>query len=98
MLPKHKKDAESSEYQGDSSNSAQRFDPNDKLLSLPEVQCIVPLSKSRIYHLLSKGSFPAPVKIGQVRSCWLSSEIHEYVQSRLDERNSKQLQNNGGAT
>lgn len=74
------------------------FDPNDKLLSLPEVQHIVPLSKSRIYFLMTQGSFPEPIKIGQSRSYWLTSEIHEYLQSRLDERNSKQLQKEGGET
>jgi predicted DNA-binding transcriptional regulator AlpA len=76
----------------------QIFNPEDRLLCLGEVQRILPLSKSRIYYLISIGEFIPPIKIGQSKSYWLSSEIHEYVQSRLDERNSKQLQNNGGAT
>jgi prophage regulatory protein len=98
MPQEHKNVEENSGNKNYPFNTARIFDPNDKLLSLPEVQYIVPLSKSRIYHLLSEGSFPAPIKIGQVRSCWLSSEIHEYVQKRLDERNSKQLLKEGAGT
>ena len=72
----------------------QIFDPNDRLLCLGEVQRILPLSKSRIYHLISIGEFISPIKIGQSKSYWLQSEVIKYVQSRLDERNSKQLQKN----
>ena len=98
MPQERKSTEENSDNQSYLFNTARIFDPNDKLLSLHEVQYIIPLSKSRIYHLLSEGSFPAPIKISQVKNCWLSSEIHEYVQKRIDERNSKQLQKEGSGT
>jgi len=76
------------------------FDPNDKLLSIGEVQRILRISKSRIYTLISLGEFMPPIKIGRVKSFWLTSEVIAYAQSRLDERNVKQrnLKIVGGTT
>jgi len=71
------------------------FDPNDKLLSIGEVQRILRISKSRIYTLISMDEFPLPIRVGQSKKFWLSSEIQNYLQTRLDERNAKHLQRDG---
>jgi len=39
-------------------------DPSNTLIRLPEVQAIVPYSRSMIYRLVARGEFPAPVKLG----------------------------------
>lgn len=55
------------------------------LIRLADVVRIVGLRKSQIYKLISHGGFPAPVKIGRA-SRWAASEIADWVQARLAER------------
>lgn len=51
---------------------------NEKLLKLPQVKSIIPLSKCQIYILIKKEEFPKPLKIGRT-SLWKLSEIEEYI-------------------
>lgn len=48
------------------------------LLRLRQVQTFLPVSKTQIYNLISKGVFPAPVKMGKT-SFWRSGDVLEYV-------------------
>ncbi len=48
------------------------------LLRLRQVQKFFPVSKTQIYNLISKGVFPAPVKLGKT-SFWRSGDVLEYV-------------------
>ena len=37
---------------------------------LPDVQRLVPLSRSRLYELIADGRFPAPIKLSDRASAW----------------------------
>jgi prophage regulatory protein len=56
------------------------------LLRLRQVQEIVPYSSSSIYHMVANGDFPAPIKLGPRASAWVESEIHSWVDSRIQMR------------
>ena len=58
----------------------------DILFRMPELQKHVPLSRSHIYSMISKGQFPAPIKLGPRASAWLASEIDEWLQERIHRR------------
>ena len=58
------------------------------ILRLPAVMLKTSLSKSSIYRFESLGQFPKRVRIGQNSTGWLSSEIDEFIASRLRVSNS----------
>lgn len=60
------------------------------LIRLPQVQSIVPFSRSTIYSLISNGSFPAPVKLGPRASAWVKSEVEAWAEDRIASRNSSE--------
>lgn len=47
------------------------------------VQQRTDLSRSTIYHLIKKGAFPKPRKLGQRASGWDSLEVQEWIDSRM---------------
>lgn len=49
-----------------------------RLLRLPQVQELLPLSQSWIYEKVKVGDFPAPVKIGR-SSFWKLKDVEEYL-------------------
>jgi len=54
------------------------------LLRLPQVQEIVPYSRSAIYAMISKGEFPKPIKLGPRVSAWVRSEVVQWAaESRI---------------
>ncbi|MAC33796.1 MAG: transcriptional regulator [Haliea sp.] len=66
---------------------AQRPDPTKALIRLPQVQRIIPYSRSTIYKLIASGDFPAPVKLqGGRASAWVQSEILEHAESLIAQR------------
>ena len=61
-------------------------DSTKTLLRLPQVQAIVPYSRSTIYAKVASGEFPAPVKLGPRASAWVESEILAYAEERIAQR------------
>ncbi len=58
-----------------------------KLLSLADLKHKgIPLCNSQIYRLISKGTFPKPIKIGERRNAWIESEIDCWIRGRMAER------------
>ncbi|MFV0478279.1 MAG: helix-turn-helix transcriptional regulator [Parahaliea sp.] len=55
-------------------------------LRLPQVQAIVPYSRSMIYTMIADGEFPPPVKLGKRASAWVKSEVEAWAESRIAER------------
>jgi prophage regulatory protein len=53
-------------------------------MRLPDVRRRVGLSRSSIYLRISRGEFPAPVRIGDNSVAWISSEIDRWIESRID--------------
>ena len=55
-------------------------------IRLPEVRQKVGMSKSYIYDLISQDKFPKPVKVSSRISCWVTAEVEQWVQERIDAR------------
>ena len=58
-----------------------------RFLRLPQVEEKTGLKKSTIYSLVATGDFPAPVKLGQRCSAWVESEIEDWQDARITNRN-----------
>jgi len=52
-------------------------------IRLPLVKARTGLSRSSIYLKVSQGEFPAPISLGSRAVGWLSSEIDEWIASRV---------------
>lgn len=44
------------------------------------------LGKSAIYQKISEGTFPAPVKLTERAVGWIESEVDEWIEQRIAER------------
>ena len=51
-----------------------------KFLRLKEVEKKVGWKKTKIYAMIKESAFPAPKKFNR-SSCWLSSEIEEWIKN-----------------
>ena len=60
-----------------------------KLVSKKELKtvCGIPYSPQHIARLEAAGDFPKRIKLGQCRVAWLLSEVEEWIDQRLDNRN-----------
>lgn len=54
------------------------------ILRLPQVKERVGLGRSKIYDMIKKGEFPAPIKIASHASGWNSDAVQSWVDARLD--------------
>ncbi|MBE5252035.1 helix-turn-helix transcriptional regulator [Mixta mediterraneensis] len=59
---------------------------NDRFLRLPEVIHITGLSRSTIYDLISRSTFPAQITLGGKNVAWLASEISVWMNERIAAR------------
>jgi prophage regulatory protein len=57
-----------------------------RLLRLPEVAHYTGLRRSQIYRLAADGEFPKPCKIGSRASAWIESEVIDWVEARIAQR------------
>ena len=60
-----------------------------KLLRLPEVISRTRYKHSNIYQLTNLGDFPRSVQLGPRAVAWLSSEIDQWIDERVKERDQK---------
>ena len=60
-----------------------------KLLRLPEVISRTGYKRSNIYQLMNLGDFPKSVQQGPRAVAWLSSEIDQWIDDRVKERDQK---------
>lgn len=56
-----------------------------KMLRLPDVKKIVPISTAQIYKLMAAGEFPKQIKVGG-SSLWLLSDIEKYIQDQIESK------------
>jgi prophage regulatory protein len=56
------------------------------LLRLPEVKRRTGKCRSDIYRAIGKGTFPAPVKVGERASAWPEHEVAAWIAERIDAR------------
>lgn len=57
-----------------------------RFIRIKEVINQTGFSKSHIYTLARKGLFPKPVRLSESSVAWLESEVHEWMQTRIDAR------------
>jgi len=55
-------------------------DTTPRLLRLKQVLQLVPFSKSHLYELVKKGTFPRPVKLSERVTCWYERDIKDYIE------------------
>ena len=60
-----------------------------KLLRLPEVISRTGYKRSNIYQLMNLGDFPKSVQLEPRAVAWLSSEINQWIDDRVKERDQK---------
>ncbi|MDB9798196.1 AlpA family transcriptional regulator [Pseudomonadales bacterium] len=58
--------------------------PN-KILRFPEVTARTGLSRSRLYHAMSEGTFPSSISIGERAIGWIEAEIDAWVDSKIEQ-------------
>lgn len=57
------------------------------LIKISEVSNRAGICKSYIYKLISQNRFPRPVKVGSRAIAFVESEVDEWVDARIEERN-----------
>ncbi|GBO48497.1 helix-turn-helix transcriptional regulator [Pectobacterium versatile] len=60
-----------------------------QLLRLNQVREKTGLKRSQIYLYMKTGDFPQSIKIGPTSVAWLESEINEWIERKLSDRNQK---------
>lgn len=58
-----------------------------KLIRLKAVQALTGLSKSSIYDFMNAGTFPKSVSLGCRAVAWSETEIQEWIEAKLAQRN-----------
>lgn len=58
----------------------------ERFMRLPEVMAVCALPASSIYDGMRRGDFPKPVPLAGKSVAWLSSEIRQWMESRIAAR------------
>lgn len=58
-----------------------------KVIRLTQVMNSTGLGRSTIYKYMSEGKFPTPLQLSERCVGWLESEVHQWIQARVDARN-----------
>jgi prophage regulatory protein len=61
------------------------FDPQVKLIRLPQVLELCAMAKSSLYKAVKDGHFPAPVKLSERSSAWVLGEVEDWVRAKIAE-------------
>ena len=59
---------------------------NESILRLPAVMLRTGLSRSSLYDKISKGEFPTSINLGLRAVGWVESEINEWIDDRIKDR------------
>lgn len=57
-----------------------------RILSMKQLRELVLYSPQHIYRLEKAKEFPKRVRLGPNRVGWIESEVHEWLKSRIDDR------------
>jgi len=60
-------------------------------LKLHGVTAKTGLSRSHLYALAKAGQFPKPVKLSERSSAWVESEVNEWIEDRIAERDQESV-------
>ena len=61
----------------------------NRIIRLAELPDFVGIKRTQIEYLISQGKFPIPVKLSARARGWISSEIEEWQNQRIAERDRK---------
>lgn len=61
-----------------------------RFLRLKEVMELTALSRSSVYKFMNDDKFPKSVSLGDRAVAWVESEVHDWMNERLSERDEKQ--------
>jgi prophage regulatory protein len=62
-----------------------------KLIKLKQVMDCTGLARSTVYKFMADGQFPKPVKLGSKMVAWVESEIQEWVNEKIANRDSARI-------
>ena len=60
-----------------------------KIIKLPRVMEMTTFCRTTIYRLIEKGKFPKQIKLAERTSGWLEDEVLNYLDDKINSRNSK---------
>jgi prophage regulatory protein len=69
-----------------------------RILRFAQVEDRTGLKHSAIYERMSEGTFPRPVALGLKARGWLESEITEWIEQRVAERDGARERETNGTT
>ena len=67
------------------------------MLRFPTVKARTGLSRSTIYLRISRGTFPAPVSLGDRAVGWIEAEVHAWLTARIAQRRQITLAERGSS-
>ncbi|MCB1522328.1 MAG: AlpA family phage regulatory protein [Hyphomicrobiaceae bacterium] len=56
---------------------------------MSELLEIVPFSRQHILRLEKRGRFPRRIRLGENRVAWLRSEVEQWIEARVEERDER---------
>lgn len=56
----------------------------ERLVRLPEILQLLPVSRATWWEGVRKGKFPPPVKLGERITCWKLSEIQQLIEEGVE--------------
>ncbi len=59
---------------------------NYRIIRLPEVTKLTGICKTSIYELIKKSKFPKQINLGTRAVGWVESEVQEWIQQRISQR------------
>jgi len=57
-----------------------------RLIRLKQVMECTGLARSTVYKFIAEGDFPKPVKLGARMVAWVESEIQDWIQEKIEQR------------
>lgn len=57
-----------------------------QLMKINSLIASTKMSRSQIYALVQKGEFPRPIKLSERSSAWVSAEVQEWIDVKIQAR------------
>lgn len=61
------------------------------ILRRPSVQACTGMSRSQLYDMCAKGTFPTPIRLSRRTVGWIESEVQAFLQARIEESRAQPL-------
>jgi prophage regulatory protein len=65
----------------------QRLSTAQRLLNAGDLRALgIRYSRVHLHRLVTAGSFPRPISLGQNRRAWVADEVHAWIDARIRQR------------